>query len=34
LVNQVLEVTEEASGEVVVTVYELPVAVDPQPEDI
>ena len=26
LINQVLEVTEEASGEVIVAVYELPAA--------
>ena len=27
LINQVLEVTEEVSGDIVVTVYELPAAV-------
>jgi hypothetical protein len=32
LINQVLEVTEEASGEVVVTVYELPSPTSAQPK--
>jgi hypothetical protein len=32
LINQVLEVTEEASGEVVVTVYELPSPISEHPK--
>ena len=28
LINQVLEVTEQASGEVIATLYELPLSVD------
>jgi hypothetical protein len=32
LINQVLEVTEEASGEVVVTLYELPPMADERPK--
>jgi hypothetical protein len=33
LINQVLEVTEEASGEVVVTLYELASIVDQRPKE-
>lgn len=33
LINQVLEVTEEASGEVVVTVYELPSLTSGRPKE-
>jgi hypothetical protein len=33
LINQVLEVTEEASGEVVVTVYELPSTTNERPKE-
>jgi hypothetical protein len=33
LINQVLEVTEEASGEVVVTIYELPSSTSGHPKE-